>query len=143
MLSEEEYMKLNNGIKCPVIGIGTYMLSPADAENSVREALKMGYSLVDTANAYLLGLLLPELFDQGRLWLRNYRLVLSFLTFWFLRFFWNIPYRIFLICSFNSSFVTVTASPLLGDLPLLGGFFNGNVLHFHYPFVCFKAYAKQ
>ena len=41
-----EYMKLNNGIKCPVIGIGTYMLSPADAENSVREALKMGYSLV-------------------------------------------------------------------------------------------------
>ena len=48
-----EYMKLNNGIKCPVIGIGTYMLSPADAENSVREALKMGYSLVDTANAYV------------------------------------------------------------------------------------------
>ena len=48
-----EYMKLNNGIKCPVIGIGTYMLSPADAENSVREALKMGYSLVDTANAYI------------------------------------------------------------------------------------------
>ena len=48
-----EYMKLNNEIKCPVVGIGTYMLSPADAENSVREALKMGYSLVDTANAYV------------------------------------------------------------------------------------------
>ena len=29
------------------------MLSPADAENSVREALKMGYRLVDTANAYV------------------------------------------------------------------------------------------
>ena len=29
------------------------MLTPADAENSVREALKMGYSLVDTANAYV------------------------------------------------------------------------------------------
>ena len=29
------------------------MLSPKDAENSVREALKMGYSLVDTANAYV------------------------------------------------------------------------------------------
>ena len=29
------------------------MLSPAEAENSVREALKMGYSLVDTANAYV------------------------------------------------------------------------------------------
>ena len=48
-----EYIVLNNGVKCPVIGIGTFMLSPADAENSVREALKMGYSLVDTANAYV------------------------------------------------------------------------------------------
>lgn len=48
-----EYIELNNGIKCPVIGIGTFMLSPAEAENSVREALKMGYSLVDTANAYV------------------------------------------------------------------------------------------
>lgn len=46
-------MRLNNGIECPVIGIGTFMLSPADAENSVREALKMGYRLVDTANAYV------------------------------------------------------------------------------------------
>ena len=48
-----EYLTLNNGIQCPVVGIGTFMLSPADAENSVREALKMGYSLVDTANAYV------------------------------------------------------------------------------------------
>ena len=29
------------------------MLAPADAENSVREALKMGYRLIDTANAYV------------------------------------------------------------------------------------------
>ena len=48
-----ETIKLNNGIECPVIGIGTFMLKPADAQNSVREALKMGYSLVDTANAYV------------------------------------------------------------------------------------------
>ena len=48
-----ENIILNNGNTCPVIGIGTFMLSPADAENSVREALKMGYSLVDTANAYV------------------------------------------------------------------------------------------
>ena len=48
-----ETVKLNNGMECPAIGIGTFMLSPADAENSVREALKMGYSLVDTANAYV------------------------------------------------------------------------------------------
>ena len=48
-----EYLTLNNGVQCPVVGIGTFMLSPADAQNSVREALKMGYSLVDTANAYV------------------------------------------------------------------------------------------
>ena len=48
-----ETIKLNNNIECPAIGIGTFMLTPADAENSVREALKMGYSLVDTANAYV------------------------------------------------------------------------------------------
>ena len=48
-----ENLTLNNGVTCPVIGIGTFMLRPTDAENSVREALKMGYSLVDTANAYV------------------------------------------------------------------------------------------
>ena len=48
-----ENVKLNNGRTCPVVGIGTFMLSPADAENSVREALKMGYRLIDTANAYV------------------------------------------------------------------------------------------
>ena len=48
-----EYVTLNNELKCPVVGIGTFMLSPADAENSVREALKMGYRLIDTANAYV------------------------------------------------------------------------------------------
>ena len=48
-----ENISLNNGLKCPLIGIGTFMLNPKDAENSVREALKMGYRLVDTANAYV------------------------------------------------------------------------------------------
>ncbi len=48
-----EYITLNNGEKCPIIGIGTFMLAPADAENSVRAALKMGYECVDTANAYV------------------------------------------------------------------------------------------
>jgi len=46
-------IKLNNGITCPVIGLGTFMLLPADAQNSTREALKMGYRLIDTANAYV------------------------------------------------------------------------------------------
>ena len=48
-----ETIVLNNKLECPVVGIGTFMLSPADAQVSVREALKMGYRLVDTANAYV------------------------------------------------------------------------------------------
>lgn len=47
-----EFITLNNGKKCPVIGIGTFMLSPAEAENSVYEALKMDYTCIDTAAAY-------------------------------------------------------------------------------------------
>ena len=46
-------LKLNNGVLMPNIGIGTFLLEPSDAENSVREALKMGYRLIDTANAYM------------------------------------------------------------------------------------------
>ena len=48
-----DYLTLINGQKCPVTGIGTYLLAPSDAENSVREALKMGCRLIDTANVYV------------------------------------------------------------------------------------------
>ena len=78
-----EYVVLNNEVKCPVVGIGTFMLSPAEAENSVREALKMGYSLVDTANAYVneracgrgmkdSGLKREEVFLSTKLWPSEY-----------------------------------------------------------------------
>ena len=46
-------IKLNNGIKMPVFGIGTFMIEPDDAEKSVEFALKNGYRLIDTANAYM------------------------------------------------------------------------------------------
>ena len=45
--------KLNNGITMSSVGIGTFLLEPKDAQNSVREALKLGYRLIDTANAYM------------------------------------------------------------------------------------------
>ena len=78
-----ENIILNNGITCTSIGIGTYMLSPAEAENSVREALKMGYSLVDTANAYMneracgrgirdSGLAREDVFISTKLWPSEY-----------------------------------------------------------------------
>lgn len=48
-----ESVILNNKLECPVVGIGTFMLTPEEARNSVREALKIGYRLIDTANAYV------------------------------------------------------------------------------------------
>ena len=78
-----ETIVLNNGINCPVVGIGTFMLSPKDAENSVKEALKMGYRLIDTANAYVneravgrgmrnSGVRREEIFLSTKLWPSEY-----------------------------------------------------------------------
>lgn len=44
---------LGNGKEMPVIGIGTFQLTPDEAENSVDIALRSGYHLIDTANAYV------------------------------------------------------------------------------------------
>ena len=43
---------LNNGIAMPVLGIGTYILSSAQAEESVYAALMAGTRLIDTARIY-------------------------------------------------------------------------------------------
>lgn len=48
-----QYVTLNNGIKMPMAGIGTFQLSPDEAEASVTSALQCGYRLIDTANAYV------------------------------------------------------------------------------------------
>jgi len=48
-----EYLTLNNGTKIPAAGIGTFMMQPEEAENSVVSALSNGYVLIDTANAYM------------------------------------------------------------------------------------------
>ena len=43
---------LNNGRTMPILGIGTYLLSQSEAENSVYWALRDGYRLIDTAHIY-------------------------------------------------------------------------------------------
>ena len=48
-----EYVTLYNDVRVPVLGIGTFMISPEDTEQSVYTALKGGYRMIDTANAYL------------------------------------------------------------------------------------------
>ena len=48
-----EFATLNNGVKMPMAGIGTFLLSPDEAEASVLSALECGYRLINTANAYV------------------------------------------------------------------------------------------
>ena len=74
-----EYAVLNNGIKMPMAGFGTFLLSPDEAEASVLSALQCGYRLIDTANAYVnekavgramkkSGLKREEIFLETKLW---------------------------------------------------------------------------
>lgn len=74
-----EYAILNNGVKMPMAGIGTFLLTPDEAEASVSSALRCGYLLIDTANAYVnekavgrairaSGLPREEIFLETKLW---------------------------------------------------------------------------
>ena len=49
---EKKTVLLNSGYEMPIIGIGTYLLSTAQAEESVYNALKVGMRLIDTADIY-------------------------------------------------------------------------------------------
>lgn len=48
-----EFVTLNKGVTMPMAGIGTFLLTPDEAEASVLSALRNGYRLIDTANAYV------------------------------------------------------------------------------------------
>ena len=47
-----EYLTLNNGIKMPLIGFGTFMLSGGACTEAVAAAIESGYRMIDTAEAY-------------------------------------------------------------------------------------------
>ena len=49
---EKRYVTLNNGIKMPVIGLGTWTFTNEEAEEAVYIAIKNGYRLIDTAQYY-------------------------------------------------------------------------------------------
>lgn len=47
-----EYRELSNGVRMPVIGYGVFQIPPERTERCVRDALEVGYRLIDTAHAY-------------------------------------------------------------------------------------------
>ena len=74
-----ETVKLNNGIEMPVLGLGTFLMKPQEAEDAVYNALMSGYRLIDTANAYMneravgrgikkSGIPREEIFLESKLW---------------------------------------------------------------------------
>jgi diketogulonate reductase-like aldo/keto reductase len=78
-MSNQLYVKLNNGVEMPMAGIGTFLLSPQEAEASCISALQDGYRLIDTANAYVnekavgramkkSGIARNEIFLETKLW---------------------------------------------------------------------------
>lgn len=46
------YKDLNNGMKMPMLGFGTFLTDGDECRQSVCEAIKAGYRLIDTAEAY-------------------------------------------------------------------------------------------
>lgn len=44
---------LSNGVEMPAVGIGTFLMKPAQAEQAVLDALNCGYRMIDTAQAYM------------------------------------------------------------------------------------------
>ena len=78
-----EYIELNNGVRMPQIGYGVYQVDPAECERCVSDALKVGYRMIDTAQAYhneegvgaaiaKSGIPREELFIVSKVWISNY-----------------------------------------------------------------------
>ena len=78
-----EYTTLNNGIKMPMVGFGVFQIpDPAVCQEVVEEAIKTGYRLIDTAQAYgneeavgkaikASGVPREELFITTKLWIAD------------------------------------------------------------------------
>lgn len=74
---------LSNGVEMPIEGYGVYQVDPAECERCVSDALKMGYRMIDTAQAYhneegvgaaiaKSGIPREELFLVSKIWISNY-----------------------------------------------------------------------
>lgn len=74
---------LRNGVEMPIEGYGVYQVDPAECERCVSDALKTGYRMIDTAQAYHneegVGAAIAksrisrgELFIVSKVWISNY-----------------------------------------------------------------------
>ena len=77
-----ENIKLVNGVEMPLLGYGVFRVNPEECERCVNDALKVGYRLIDTAQAYgneegvgrawrKSGLARKDLFLVTKIWISN------------------------------------------------------------------------
>ncbi len=76
-------LTLNNGVEMPALGFGVFQTPPEVTSNSVAEALRVGYRLIDTAASYFnerevgegirrSGLDRSEVFIETKIWISDY-----------------------------------------------------------------------
>lgn len=77
-----ENIKLVNGVEMPLLGYGVFRVNPEECKRCVSDALKVGYRLIDTAQAYgneegvgrawrKSGLARKDLFLVTKIWISN------------------------------------------------------------------------
>lgn len=77
------YIILSNGVKMPQLGYGVYQVTKAECERCVRDALGVGYRLIDTAQSYFneeevgnaivkSGVPREEIFLTTKVWIEHY-----------------------------------------------------------------------
>lgn len=78
-----EKITLSNGVEMPIEGYGVYQVTPGECERCVSDALKVGYRMIDTAQAYhneqgvgsaiaKSGIDRKDLFIVSKIWISNY-----------------------------------------------------------------------
>lgn len=74
---------LSNQVQIPAVGIGTFMMTPDQAEQAVVDALACGYRMIDTAQAYMneravgcgikrSGVAREDIFISTKIWVSQY-----------------------------------------------------------------------
>lgn len=78
-----EQITLYNGVKMPMVGYGVYQVSAEECERCVRDALSVGYRMIDTAQSYYneeqvgkavaeSGVPREEIFLTTKVWIEHY-----------------------------------------------------------------------
>ena len=77
-----ETIRLNNGVEMPLLGYGLFKVDPKESERCVRDALSVGYRMIDTAQFYAneegvgkaiadSGIAREDIFLVTKIWLTN------------------------------------------------------------------------